>query len=128
MTTANKATITETWHSEAGTVLRLTCQGGTCRLEVSGGGLTKEREREVVKSVEVLIQPRDERGLPRGPACSLLLARLNIRWRTDPGLWFGWIGLPERLAPSTLLECHYRLISDGSGTDRKERIASRHTT
>ncbi|MFN0056228.1 MAG: hypothetical protein ACKV0T_29125 [Planctomycetales bacterium] len=100
--------VRERYYNAEGAELRLTCREGSGLVEVTlPGGKDKESAQSV--EIEVLLQPRDRRGLATGPP--LVVCRVTCALRPLPnGRRGGRFWLPGGLSGAMARDCHYRFV------------------
>lgn len=103
--------MSESWRQEyhgPGTRLSVRCGRGRCLLEFAqelNGGLALGPA-----NVEILLQPRDDRGLPQGSPAVLCDLEIPLHARTD-GAAAGHRWLPPSLGADLIRRCHFRLAA-----------------
>ncbi len=100
------------FHDDTGTNLLLTCDDGSCLVEFA----TPSAEKAV--RVEVLIQPRDRRGLPDGPPVELHAQCVPLLKLPESRGMLGRCWLPPGLSVVSARNCFFRLTSVSSCPDR----------
>jgi hypothetical protein len=103
--THNADEFSETYWNEQGVGLLLSCASGTCLVEV-----TLPDDDRTTAGVEVLLQPRDERGLPDSSPIRLGSEQVVFVRRPD-GRRQGRFWLPPGVSPRLARDCHFRLLA-----------------
>lgn len=94
----------QAFHDDDGTNLLLTCDDGSCLVE-----FCMPNERETPVRVELLIQPRDARGLPAGPPVELYSRGVPLYDLPGGRGRLGRFWLPNDLADRVTRHCFFRL-------------------
>lgn len=85
----------------------LTCEGNGCVLDFTLDGADGPPPQRA--AVEVLFQPRDQRGLPRGAPMVLLRGNVRLRAQSHQGVGRFWLA---DIRPSLARQCHFRITAD----------------
>ena len=92
------------WHDDEGRQLIVTCGDTGCLTEITVPG-----NRRSKMTAEVLIQPRNDRGLPTGPV--VVLCQTDVDLVPLPG-WKRLVGrfwLPQGIRWQSAVNCYFRL-------------------
>lgn len=84
----------------------LTCEGNGCVLDFSIATAPGETLRPRQAEVEVLYQPRDERGMPRDAPVTMFRRTVRLRAQQNLGIGRCWL---DDIRPGLARECHYRI-------------------
>ena len=93
----------EVYHGDDGIELQLDCAEGSCLAEITVPSDLPWAE------VEVLLQPRDERGLPCGPPIRVDQQSLPLSPLPDGQGGLGRFWMPGGISPETAQQCHFRV-------------------
>ncbi len=98
-------TLSQRYHGDDGAELLLTCAEGSCLAEVT------LPDGPIIAQIEVVLQPRDARGLPCGPPIAAHHERLHL-FPLPGGRRLGRFWMPAGISPETARQCHFRVVRD----------------
>ncbi len=94
----------ETWHDSNNLNLLLTCEGDSCLAEV-----TMPQRRGPAIDVDVLLQPRDRRGLAVGSPIVAHSQQVHMQPLPDHRHSIGRFWLPSGLSQESARNCYFRV-------------------
>ena len=98
------------WREEfhgPGITATVRCNRGRCLLEVC---LERRLHPQAVRvQVEVLLQPRDQRGLPRSSPALICDLTFPLRLKPNGKMMAGHSWLPPELDATLVCRCHFRV-------------------
>lgn len=94
------------FHGERGEQLLLTCGDSGCLVEITVPGIKRSQ-----LTAEVLVQPRDSRGLPLGPLVDVCKTDIDVLPVPGRGRLVGRFWLPMPIQWPTAMNCYFRLSS-----------------
>ncbi len=94
----------ETWHDNNDLNLLLTCEGDSCLAEV-----TMPSQRGAAIDVDVLLQPRDRRGLAVGSPIVAHTQQVHMQPLPDHRHSIGRFWLPSGLSQESAKNCYFRV-------------------
>lgn len=104
----------ESWYDGRDLKLLLTCEGDSCLAEV-----TMPQDRGSAIDVDVLLQPRDRRGLAVGSHIVAHSQHVTMQPLPDRHRSIGRFWLPPGLSQESARNCYFRVkISSRSGPKR----------
>lgn len=103
----------QSFHDDAGTQLVLTCEDGSCLVEFATPAAT-----EPAVQLELLLLPRDRRGLPDGPPVELHSQCVPLLSLSERRGMLGRCWLPPGLSVEAVRNCFIRLKPVSSCTER----------
>jgi len=99
-----------TWREEfhgPGVTATVRCNWGRCLVEVL---LERDHTQRVGQvQFEVLLQSRDQRGLPRGAPALVCAMQIPLRLRPDGKMLGGHGWLPPEMGAALVRRCHFRV-------------------
>lgn len=94
----------ETWHDNNDLILLLTCEGDSCLAEI-----TMPSRRGPAVDVDVLLQPRDRRGLAVGSPIVAHSQQVHMQPLPDHCHSIGRFWLPSGMSQESAQKCYFRI-------------------
>ncbi|MCA9012084.1 MAG: hypothetical protein KDB01_20165 [Planctomycetaceae bacterium] len=107
------------FHGEHREQLLLTCGETGCVAEITVLGIKRSR-----LTAEVLVQPRDSRGLPLGPVVEVCSTEIDLLPVPGRGRLVGRFWLPGPIRWPTAMNCYFRLSSIRITTNASDPTAT----